>query len=73
VPLTNVLAKDAPGLGEAWAAMEEAAGDAVDWFPEGVPVLLAQIDGGEGRASDSGLRIESDRLLVRIVGFGGKP
>ena len=35
--------------------------------------FLGQLDGGEGRASDSGLRLESDRLLVRVVGFGGKP
>lgn len=67
------LEPDAPGLGEAWMALEESAGDSVDWFPDDVPVLLAQIDGGEGRSFDSGLRVESDRLLVRIVGFGGKP
>ena len=64
---------DAPGLADAWAAIEEAASSAVDWFPDGVPVLLGQLDGGEGRAFDSGLRIESDRLLVRVVGFGGEP
>ena len=64
---------DAPGLGEAWTAIEEAAGYTVDWFPDGVPVLLGQLDGGEGRAFDSGLRVESDRLLVRVVGFGGAP
>jgi hypothetical protein len=71
--LAAVLEPDAPGLGEAWWALEEAASDAIDWFPDGVPVLLAQIDGGEGRTSDSGLRLETDRLLVRIVGFGGSP
>ncbi|WP_437673414.1 hypothetical protein [Sorangium sp. So ce131] len=71
--LVPLLAPDAPGLGEAWWAVEEAAGDAVDWFPAGVPVLLGQLDGGEGRASDAGLRIESDRVLVRIVGLGGAP
>lgn len=64
---------DAPGLGEGWTAIEEAAGYGVDWFPDGVPVLLGQLDGGEGRATDTGLRIESDRVLVRIVGFGGAP
>ena len=67
------LEPDAPGLAEAWIAIEEAAGYTVDWFPDGVPVLLAQIDGGEGRGGDSGLRVESDRLLVRVVGFGGAP
>jgi len=67
------LEADAPGLGEAWSAIEEAAGIGVDWFPDGAPVLLGQLDGGEGRSSDTGLRLESDRLLVRIVGFGGAP
>lgn len=70
--LRPVLEPDAPGLGDAWRALEEAA-DASDWFPGDVPVLLAQLDGGEGRTSDAGLRLESDRLLVRIVGWGGKP
>ncbi|MEO5727893.1 MAG: hypothetical protein ABI134_15345 [Byssovorax sp.] len=67
------LEGDAPGLADAWRAIEEAAGYAVDWFPDGVPVLLGQLDGGEGRTFDAGLRIESDRLLVRVVGFGGAP
>lgn len=67
------LEADAPGLGDAWTAIDEAAGRAVDWFPDGAPVLLGQLDGGEGRTADTGLRIESDRLLVRIVGFGGAP
>ncbi len=71
--LVPLLEPDAPGLGAAWLAVEEAAGTAVDWFPAGVPVLLGQLDGGEGRASDSGLRLESDRVLVRIVGLGGRP
>ncbi len=71
--LSPLLQSDAPGLSEAWSALEDAANDQVDWFPDGVPVLLGQLDGGEGRASDSGLRLESDRLLVRVVGFGGKP
>jgi len=71
--LTPVLEKDAPGLGAAWSALEEAAADSADWLPDGVPVLLGQLDGGEGRTSDSGLRLESDRLLVRVVGYGGRP
>ncbi len=71
--LRTGMEDDAPGLGEAWTAIEEAAGYTVDWFPDGVPVLLGQLDGGEGRSFDSGLRVESDRLLVRVVGFGGAP
>jgi hypothetical protein len=71
--LMPVLDRDAPGLGEAWSAVSEAAGEIVDWFPSGVPTLIAQMDGGEGRTSDAGLRLETDRLLVRVVGFGGRP
>jgi hypothetical protein len=71
--LSPVLEADAPGLGEAWHALEEAADTTSDWFPGDVPVLLEQLDGGDGRASDAGLRLESDRLLVRVVGYGGKP
>ncbi|WP_437277077.1 hypothetical protein WME90_38415 [Sorangium sp. So ce375] len=71
--LAPLLDPDAPGLGAAWLAIEEAAGGSVDWFPAGVPVLFGQLDGGEGRARDSGLRIESDRVLVRVVGYGGRP
>jgi hypothetical protein len=71
--LVGPLADDAPGLADAWGAIESTAGEAVDWFPEDVPVLLGQLDGGEGRLGDAGLRLESDRLLVRVVGWGGKP
>jgi len=71
--LKPILERDAPGLAEAWAAIDEAAPDFVDWFPDGVPALIAQIDGGEGRPGDAGLRLETDRLLVRVVGFGGRP
>jgi hypothetical protein len=71
--LKPVLEHDAPGLADAWAAIDEAAPDFVDWFPDGVPSLIAQIDGGEGRTGDAGLRLETDRLLVRVVGFGGRP
>jgi len=71
--LGPVLEADAPGLAEAWWAVSDAAGDACDWFPDGVPVLLGQLDGGEGPRSDAGLRLEKDRVLVRVVGYGGRP
>jgi hypothetical protein len=71
--LGPVLDTDAPGLANAWWAIEDASAGTYDWFPENVPVLLGQLDGGEGRTADSGLRLESDRVLVRIVGFGGRP
>ncbi len=72
--LHGILDDGAAGLADAWLAIEKAAGDSsVDWFPSGTPVLIAQLDGGEGKKSDSGLGLDTDRLLVRIVGFGGKP
>lgn len=71
--LRSVLEPDAPGLADAWRALEEVASDVADWFPDGVPTLIGQLDGGEGRVADAGLRIETDRLLVRVVGFGGRP
>ena len=35
--------------------------------------LVGQLDGGEGHSSDSGLQLDSDRVLVRVVGYGGVP
>jgi hypothetical protein len=60
------------GLGAAWTAIESLA-QHVDWWPEDAPVLLAQLEGGEGHATDAGLVLETDRVLVRVVGFGGAP
>ncbi len=57
----------------AWLAVRAAVGREAGWFPADVPVLLAQIEGGEGDGSDSGLRLEHDRVLVRVVGYGGEP
>jgi hypothetical protein len=57
----------------AWNALGAAAGTAVDWWPDGIPVVLAEISGGEGAHADTGLRVESDRLLLRGVGEGGAP
>jgi hypothetical protein len=71
--IARELDKASPGLTDAWAAIADALGGSRDWFPADVPVLLAQIEGGEGIDSDAGLTVDSDRLLVRIVGYGGKP
>jgi len=68
---TPLFDEGGPGLAASWKAVEEATARAsIDWFPRGVPVVLAQIDGGEGRTSDSGFRLDQDRLLVRVVGWG---
>lgn len=67
------LDKESRGLYSAWAALGEACGSNVEWWPDDVPVLLAQVDGGEGRSTDSGLVLDRDRVLLRVVGFGGVP
>jgi len=72
-PLRADLDGQSRGLFTAWVAMAGSFGNEVDWFPEDVPVVLAQIDGGEGQLSDSGLALDRDRLLLRVVGWGGLP
>lgn len=68
---TPTLRGAAPGAGAAWQALEALASHDTDWWPSDVPVLLAELDGGEGRTSDSGLKLTVDRVLVRVVGYGG--
>ena len=63
----------AKGSGAAWEALESLTGSDADWWPEDVPVLIAELEGGEGRTQDSGLRLDLDRVLVRVVGYGGVP
>lgn len=71
--LGGTLDRDAPGLAEAWSAIVDTSDDNADWFVDDVPTLLAQVDDGDGASDDSGLPIESSRLLVRVVGYGGTP
>ena len=68
-----VTAKYNERLAQAWTPFENAAGEAVDWWPDDVPVVLAEMTGLEKAREDSGLGLESDRVLVRVVGYGGTP
>jgi hypothetical protein len=70
--LAPTVDKYAEGLGASLAALEAQASDA-DFWPDDVPVLIAQLDGGEGLTEDSGIALERDRVIVRVVGFGGVP
>jgi hypothetical protein len=70
--LAPELDRHAEGLGAAWTALEEAASD-VDFWLDDVPVLIAALDGGEGKTRDSGFDVDVDRALVRVVGWGGVP
>ncbi len=69
----STVERHSEGLGAAWEALALYASSEVNWWPDDVPVLIGQIEGGEGKASDSGLQVDVDRLLVRVVGFGGVP
>jgi hypothetical protein len=64
--------KYAEGLGSALAALEAQASE-TDFWPDDVPVLVAQLEGGEGKLKDSGYEIDRDRVIVRVVGYGGVP
>jgi len=63
----------AKGAGAAWEALESLTGNDADWWPDDVPILIAELEGGEGRSQDSGLRLDLDRVLVRVIGYGGVP
>jgi hypothetical protein len=69
----STVEADVKGAGDAWRALDTATETTVDWWPDDVPVLIAQLEGGEGKSQDSGLRVDSDRVFVRVVGYGGVP
>jgi len=54
-----------------WSAMSSASGSSTDWWPDDVPVVIGEIEGGEGVKTDATLRVESDTMLFRVVGEGG--
>ncbi|MEO6418181.1 MAG: hypothetical protein ABIP39_02150, partial [Polyangiaceae bacterium] len=56
-----------------WQPLEAATGEAVDWWPDATPVVIGEIEGGEHTLRDSGLVVEHDRVLFRVVGRGGAP
>ena len=58
--------------GAAWLALASALPDDVAWFPSGVPVVLAELEPVGPAGKDSGVIIEQDRTLLRVVGFGGE-
>jgi hypothetical protein len=65
--------RDGERVGNAWEPLENAAGDAIDWWPEGVPVVVGEIVGMPKAQKDAGLALESDRVMFRVVGTGGTP
>jgi hypothetical protein len=65
---TSVLGPDGKRVAAGWAPFEAAAGDAIDWWSDDTPVLIAELVSPSHAPSDSGLALESDRVFVRIVG-----
>lgn len=55
-----------------WQLAEDSAWQS-DFWPESSPVLIAELDSPRAAAQDSGLRLESERVLLRVVGEGGAP
>jgi hypothetical protein len=72
-PSSDTLDRAVKGLTGAWEALEGATTRNIDFWPVGVPALLGQLDGGEGKLTDSGFPLEADRTLLRVVGEGGLP
>lgn len=68
---SGISGKDGEALSRTWQPMETAFGESVDWWPDTVPIVLGELEGGEGAKRDGTLSVESDRLLVRVVGKGG--
>ncbi len=68
----ETMAKVSPGLEHAWIAISQQSSPHRIWFPDDVPVLLAQVDGGDGETRDAGIKLEHNRLLIRVVGYGGR-
>lgn len=68
---TYLTGKGGDAMQQVWTPITAAAGNTIDWFPEDAAVVLAEVVGGEGVKRDSGLSVESDRLLLRVVGEGG--
>jgi hypothetical protein len=62
---------DSERVSETWRIIETATDENADWWPDDVPVVLAEMADPDHPSSDSGLRVESQRLLMRIVGYGG--
>jgi hypothetical protein len=66
------VSTDSAGLGAAWEAIENAAGSEAWWWPDDVPVLLGELRTGAERSFDAGFPVERDRVLIRVVGWGGR-
>jgi hypothetical protein len=51
-------------------AIEAAMRDTVGYWPDERAVLIGELDGGDGATRDSGLAVDYDRVLLRVLGGG---
>jgi hypothetical protein len=61
---------DVKGNADAWVAIEAAMRDTVGYWPDERAVLIGELDGGDGATRDSGLAVDYDRVLLRVLGGG---
>jgi len=64
---TMLTGVDADDLTKTWSPITTVAGDGIDWWPDDMVVLMADVEGGERVKNDNGLSVESDRMLLRVV------
>lgn len=62
--------EDGERVRATWSLAQEIAPQSMSW-PDAAPVLLAELDAPLSDSHDSGLRLESERVLLRVVGEGG--
>lgn len=55
-----------------WEPVEAAAGESADWWPDTLPVVLGTRDAPPAAKYDGPLPLETEDVLVRVVGVGGK-
>jgi hypothetical protein len=76
--LTSYLLRDVVGgpdglrIAATWE-MAEGLAQGSDFWPDDLPVLIAEVVSKGNGASESGLSLESERVLLRVVGEGGTP
>lgn len=66
-----LVEQDDATLADALTALEGYAPNDTLWWPDDVPVLLGQLGGGKGASRDAGVAVDYDRVVVRVVGYGG--
>lgn len=65
--------KDGDRVSATWHLAETSTDETVDWWPDDSPVVLTELVDPDHPATDSGLRVESERMLLRVIGYGGAP